>query len=392
MALDWGDDFTLVGASVAEANSISIPTHQAGDVIVIFAFNDGSTTNPSIPSGASWTTITNTLDGSSCSASCAWKIATGSGTTSGTWTNATGIAVYVARPKSGATVTRPTSASATGTGTSVTWPLHNFQGNTAKNRAVTFIGHRSTDVSLGPRTAGFTFTQQAHTSSESNNTMAVHDTNNTALTNLSSTSVAHGGTSSGYIVLELEFHCLYVTSWYYPTSAVNSDYYGSRDWDYASRATSDDTDYAQCGPFNDPDGYGDETDYIISTSYNVSLPANAEPVGMIYGTAMMDTNDYAGDAKIEIWLNSTAGTLQSPGQTRWAWTFFSSGSLWTLPNRPGGGSWTKSDVESSGFGIRSRIHVAQYVVDEYFFINYSAIQIAYALPASSNHSFWWAFP
>lgn len=85
-----------VGSACVEGTTITIPTgHDIGDVIWIWAFRDGSTTNPSVPAG--WTTITNTFDGTTCSVSIGWKIAASSAETSGTWSNASALAVYVGR-------------------------------------------------------------------------------------------------------------------------------------------------------------------------------------------------------------------------------------------------------------------------------------------------------
>ena len=85
-----------IGSASAEATTITIPAgHHQGDIILIAAFRDGNTTNPSVPAG--WTTITVTTDGTTCSTSVGWKIATSNSETSGTWTNATGLMCHVYR-------------------------------------------------------------------------------------------------------------------------------------------------------------------------------------------------------------------------------------------------------------------------------------------------------
>jgi hypothetical protein len=86
----------LQGVSSGESASVGLfMPHRAGDLMIGFAFRDGSVTNPTVPAG--WTTITNTLDGTLCSASVAWKIATSSSETSGTWTNASCLSIVVLR-------------------------------------------------------------------------------------------------------------------------------------------------------------------------------------------------------------------------------------------------------------------------------------------------------
>ena len=42
---------SYVGGATAEADSVTLPWHQAGDLIVILALNGGSTTFPTPPSG-----------------------------------------------------------------------------------------------------------------------------------------------------------------------------------------------------------------------------------------------------------------------------------------------------------------------------------------------------
>ena len=80
---------SYVGGASAEANSLSLPTHQAGDLFLMLAVNPGSTTVPTIPSG--WYSLRTTsrgTAGTSRGAALAWKLAASSGETSGTWTNA----------------------------------------------------------------------------------------------------------------------------------------------------------------------------------------------------------------------------------------------------------------------------------------------------------------
>ncbi len=90
-----------VGGSSAAATSIAIPTHVAGDLIVIWAYRDGSTTPPTVPAAAGTVPAFTTIDGPTGanlnSAVCAWAVAAGTTDTSGTWTNATGISVEVWR-------------------------------------------------------------------------------------------------------------------------------------------------------------------------------------------------------------------------------------------------------------------------------------------------------
>lgn len=95
--------------------TVTIPTHSAGDLIIIYALNvANSTAIPTAPSAGgtvpTWTTIT-TYNATRGATRIVYAIATSSSTTSGTWTNANStalVAVVMANPN---TVT-PIGASA----------------------------------------------------------------------------------------------------------------------------------------------------------------------------------------------------------------------------------------------------------------------------------------
>src|SRR5438105_4128941 len=84
-----------IGTPVAgDGTTITIPAgHQIGDAILIYAFAATNNT-PSLPAG--WTNLANTNAGAS-GHRVAYKIAISSSDTSGTWTNATGLACVVYR-------------------------------------------------------------------------------------------------------------------------------------------------------------------------------------------------------------------------------------------------------------------------------------------------------
>lgn len=102
---------TLVGAGNATATSVTIPSHQAGDLLIVVAIKWGSgTPTPTVPSG--WKTAhtsTNTYR-----RVVGWKIATSSSEVSGTWTNAGDLWVMVWRD---ATIGAVASAAGTLTAT-----------------------------------------------------------------------------------------------------------------------------------------------------------------------------------------------------------------------------------------------------------------------------------
>lgn len=160
-----------VGGSSAASTSIAIPAHVAGDLIVIWAFRDGSTTPPTKPTAGgtvpSFTTVDGPTGANSCSAICAWAFATGTTDTSGTWTNATGISVEVWR---GADANSPIgghaqSGASVASGANIVIPAITLQDPTGASAILAFAGHRNVTAWNAPP-AGYTQRSQVATEVE----------------------------------------------------------------------------------------------------------------------------------------------------------------------------------------------------------------------------------
>jgi len=111
---------SLVGTQTASATTVTIPSHQAGDLILIWAERNSSGTAPSLPAG--FTNVLTVAQGSNVSARLGYRIANGSTDTSGTWTNAAEITCHVYRPSAGNVLRIGQSASSSSTTTTVTYP------------------------------------------------------------------------------------------------------------------------------------------------------------------------------------------------------------------------------------------------------------------------------
>jgi len=97
------DGLIVAGVNAADANTVTIPTHQAGDMIVIFAYAV-ATTIPSLPTAGGTVPTFTTLDtgtGSGNASRTAHVTAAGSTTTSGTWTGANSLIAVVLRNHTG---------------------------------------------------------------------------------------------------------------------------------------------------------------------------------------------------------------------------------------------------------------------------------------------------
>jgi hypothetical protein len=89
---------SYISQASAASDSVTLGTHAAGDLLLVFAYNDGSATIPSLPSG--WLNLHN-VTAATGSYRIGFKVATASSETSGTWTNADGVIAVVYRSDAG---------------------------------------------------------------------------------------------------------------------------------------------------------------------------------------------------------------------------------------------------------------------------------------------------
>lgn len=176
---------TRIGSATG-TTSCTLPTHQAGDLIIIFAFRDGSTTAPSLP--ANYWNITNN-GANTCSMRVGYRIAPSAGTSSGTWTNATSVIGVVYR---GARV--GSFAVGGAASTTVNYPARTLLYSNNTSWVVGAAGHRSIDTNVQNAPSGMT---NVNSVLDATDELAVHDTNGT-VSSWSSTNVSVGGTSSGW--------------------------------------------------------------------------------------------------------------------------------------------------------------------------------------------------
>lgn len=106
-----------ISSGSGAGDNIALGSHQANDLILVWAYRSNSATPPSLPAGY---TSSTTVGASVHSAILGYKIAASGSETSGNWTNATSVAYAVYR---GIDTTTPLShpSGQTGTGTSVSW-------------------------------------------------------------------------------------------------------------------------------------------------------------------------------------------------------------------------------------------------------------------------------
>lgn len=186
-------DRALITAA-SGTTSATVPTHVVGDLIVAFAFRDGSATAPSLPGSQNWSSPPNaTRAGTSCSHRTAYKVATTTSETTGTFTNATSFIVLVI-PRAHRTSPIGLNAVNSGSSTSINFPAVTPGVLDGSSFVLGFCGHRSTNVTIETAPSGMTNITSV---SDATDEAAAHITTN-GVTSWSSTNAAVGGTSSGW--------------------------------------------------------------------------------------------------------------------------------------------------------------------------------------------------
>ena len=180
--------------SATGVTSATLPAHQAGDLILAFAFRDGITTAPTLPSG--WTNIRSN-SGNACSGRVAYRVATASGTASGTWTNATSVVFLIYRNINQNSPIGNTN-SETASSVTVNYPALSVSQN---SWVVGFAGHSSANVNLIAPTG---MTNRAYVQ-DATDEAAGHDTNG-SVASWASRNTSVGGTAAGWrsFVLEIK--------------------------------------------------------------------------------------------------------------------------------------------------------------------------------------------
>jgi hypothetical protein len=136
----------FVSASSADSAPSAPAGHAAGDLLLAFAYRDGSATAPTLPSG--WTSIA-TTGGNTNAFLLAYKVATSSSETIGTFTNATDTVVHCYRGVNASPIGN-VSPAASGSSGSVSIPSAGWslQDTSGKSWVAYFGGARSITSTL----------------------------------------------------------------------------------------------------------------------------------------------------------------------------------------------------------------------------------------------------
>lgn len=195
-----------VGGSSAAANSIAIPAHQAGDLIVVWAYRDGNTTPPTVPAAGgtvpSFTVIDNPTGANTNSAVCAYAVAAGTTDTSGTWTNATGMSVEVWRGAGSPPIGgHAQSGGSVASGGNIAIPAITLTDNSGSSTILAFAGWQ-TVTAWNAAPTGYTQQSQVATECEA---LSKNSTTADGAFNVSGTASATGGTRTQQVEIIADF-------------------------------------------------------------------------------------------------------------------------------------------------------------------------------------------
>lgn len=140
---------TLVGSDEANADSIAIPAHQVNDTLLFFVYRDNNTASPTIPSDCQ--VVHQAAMGSFGYLIAAYKVADTTSETSGTWTNASHMAVMIFRGDADTLVIPEAFATNSATSTSVTFGAQitgSLRTNQSDRAVVGFVAQRNTTNNL----------------------------------------------------------------------------------------------------------------------------------------------------------------------------------------------------------------------------------------------------
>jgi len=189
---------SIIGTPGAVAGtSITLPTHAVGDIIIIFAYRSTSTTAPTKPTASgtvpAWVDIDNFVGANSNSSRTAYFVATVTNHTSGTWSNATEMAVIVYRGQGASPIGEHFESGGVALNQAVA-PAVTLTQSDGTSALIHFFGHTAIDENWDAAPSGYTqrATEAAGTSGVCLDTKNVTTTDGSVIQTCATTA------SSGY--------------------------------------------------------------------------------------------------------------------------------------------------------------------------------------------------
>ena len=211
------------GGAVNAESFTTMPAHQSGDILIIFAHRDNNTSAPPVPSG--WSTWGTGSGANGNSSVGGYLIATSSSESSGTWAGATNLVCHVYR---GQRTTSPIGGSADngGSGTGITYPALTMTDTGGTSLVLGFAGHREINTKLETPPTGMVNRTNLVSIAE----IAGHDTDS-PVTSWPATLVPAGGTIAGWRARTLEIRAASSSSDSTGESEDVSGYHATHLWE-----------------------------------------------------------------------------------------------------------------------------------------------------------------
>ena len=192
---------TIQGTAKAQATSVLLPAHAAGDLILLFAQRN-SNAAPTTPAAGgtvpAWTVAQGATGANAQSIKFAWALATAPDTTTGVWTNTGQLAVLILRPDTGKVLAvGPSSTGTAPTTQTIVYPALTLSTLAGTSWGVRAGSRGATDTEVANPPSGWT------NRIVQNNQLAVH-TLASITSNPTSDTVATTGTDASYRAYTIE--------------------------------------------------------------------------------------------------------------------------------------------------------------------------------------------
>lgn len=288
---------TLVGTATASATTVTVPAHQAGDLILIFAMHGGSGTLPTVPTG--YTLVLAKANGTVLGTRSGYKIATSSSDTSGTWTNATEICCHVYRPAAGNVLAIGASAFNSSTTNTVNYPALTLLRTDGTSWVAGFAACGNTSETISTPPSGMTNESSITGASYA---AAGHDTEG-GVSSWSSTSVTTTGTAVASVSNVIEIMSL--PSGSVPTQMVQHVGGGGNPY------TRGNTGNAFKLPFPNATGAGNCLVLGFTCDAGATISSVADNINGTWGAATASSSGGVGnlDSYVYVFPNSGSGQV-----------------------------------------------------------------------------------
>ncbi len=219
----------FIGATAMNGTSLTLPDHEAGDLLVMFAYATLSPSPPSVP--GSWSTWSTGGGVNNARSVGGYKVATTDSETSGDWAGASHLVCHVYRGQRVAGAIGGTAAGGASSGTTVTYPALTMTDAGGTSLVVGFAGRYYSNSILERPPVGMTnrvnFMLPVPTGEVSG-----HDTDD-AVAAWTAGAVAVGGTSGPWRALTLEIRAETAANDTVGTSEDANGYRATHLWEVA---------------------------------------------------------------------------------------------------------------------------------------------------------------